>query len=371
MKEFRYITKCILCKNIFLTLILSASGLFFNCLMAQEMVAKLTDTEIRSVIPILKEEYAGYTKMVQVVETELDVKHQLFLDIQSGKTDPLNWLKQHSKHIIVPPGAVYLPACSREASIKGWEFFEDDGSYLKPSAVPTAIFSYEKNFSAINSKLLGSTVTQESYSKFMENPYNTNDPSYAGIESILKDAESFYLKNGFSASYGLSYGTAVSFYHPDDEEYISGVVYNLNTMLLDPTYSDVVKQCRSHIMGPVIEIKAEYKLLDKLFGSPDIGPSINGNTKNSLKKAGITEDRYAMVKVSLIKARQDSEYPDAIEVPSFDFTPVTDEEKEMAKVFESLKQDALARKSNIIIYNKFKAELDPLIDTMQKFMGQE
>jgi hypothetical protein len=357
------------CKHIFLLLFLSGSGLLHNFLNAQVMYAKLTDNEIRTVIPILRSEIAGYTRLEDGIAKERDLKYQLFLDIQSGKTDPLNWLKQHSKHIIVPPGATYQPGCSREVSIKGKELFKDADSDMKPSSVPTAVFTFGKELPSVNKQLLGNTITHESFNKFMENPYDGSDPGVEKMRSIIKDADSFYTKNGFSTSYGMSYGNAVSFYHPDDEGLISGVVNIFDITLLDPTYTDVVKQCRTQIMGPVVEISAEYKLLDQILGSPDISKSIDENTRNNLKKAGIPEDRYALVKASLLNARRDSENPDGIEIPSLDITPTTQEEKEMARIIEQMKQDALARKNNITIYNKFKAELDPIIDVLQKYMG--
>lgn len=340
---------------------------------AQEMVAmvaKLTDDEIRVAIPILKAEFAGQTKIMNGMQSEMDQKYQLFLDIQSGKTDPLVWLKQHSKHILVPPAAKYLPACSREASVKGWKNIKDEaGSGIKPSAVPTAIFSYGIDFPAINKQLLGNNITIDSYIKFCDDPYNVNDPSVEKMKSVVREAYSFYTKNGFSADYGMSSGSSISFYHPEDEGNISGFVSIFDWSLLDPLYQNVIKQCRSYIMGPVIEISPTYEFLNKIFRAPDISQSVDENTKNNLRKAGITEDRYALIKGSLLRVRTDSENPDAIEIPSFDFTPTTQEEKEIAKTIEMMKNDALARKGNITIYLKFKAELDPIIDALEKQTG--
>jgi hypothetical protein len=356
------------CKHIFLIVFFSAIGLLNTFVSAQNMIAKLTDAEIRTVIPILKAEIAGYTKLENAMATEQDLQHQLFLDIKSGKTDPLDWLKQHSKHIIVPPGAIYESACSRAVSIKGiWDL--DPEAETKSSALPTAIFTFGKDFPAINKNLLGNNITQESYSRFLENPYNVNDPSYEKIKSILDEALSFYTKNGFSASYGMSYGTAVSFNHIDDEGYISGVVYNLDLSLFDPTFSNTIKQCRSHPMGPSIVIQAESKLIDKIFASKESSNAVDENTSGNLKKAGITPDRYALIKSTLLTARNDSENPDGVEIPAFDFTPTTPEEKEMARAFASMKEDALARKDNILLYKKYKTELDPILDILQKYMG--
>jgi vacuolar-type H+-ATPase subunit D/Vma8 len=156
-----------------------------------------------------------------------------------------------------------------------------------------------------------------------------------------------------------------------DEGIISGFLNMFDWTFLDPSYPDVLKQCRSYIMGPVIEIRANYELLDKFFGSVAENNSNDENKGISLKKAGITEDRYALIVNSLLMVRRDSENPEGIEVPSLDFTPTTQEEKELAKVVETMRHDALARKDNVKLYNKFKTELDPILDILEKHMGGE
>jgi len=356
-------------RYLFLLLLITLTSIVNNFTIAQNMVAKLSDEEIVVVIPLLKTEMAGYENVVNAMSNEQDRRYQLFLDIKSGKTDPLDWLKQNSKHIIVPQGAIYEPDCSRAVSIKGWEYNQDPESVLKPSAVPTAIFSFGKEFPAINKQLLGENISHESYQKFLYNSVNQNDPSYKKIHEILEETRLFYVKNGLSASYGLSGGRVVSFYHPDEEGLISGIVCDIDETLFDPSYPELITECRSDLMGPCIEIKAEYELLNKIFNTAESTDQVDENIKNGLKKVNITEERYALIKISLLQARMDSEYPDAIEVPSIDFTPTTDEERETAKIIEIIKEDALARKSNILIYNKYKSELDPICDDLSKYMG--
>jgi len=360
--------------RMFVAVLILVSPLLQVQVQAQEMmVAKLSDSEISAVLPILKAEVTGYAKLANAVASEQNRRFQLFLDIKSGKTDPLDWLKQHSKHILVPPEAKYEPACSRAVSL-GISLLlgEQELVELKSGAVPTAVFTLGKEISSVNKQLLGENITQESYERFMQNLYNIDAQSYVDIKSILDRTIGFYTKNGFYASYettedGPSRTTAI-FYHPEDEGYVSGNVFHLDVKLFDPNYPETAKQCRQHPLGPSIDIRAEYKLLDKIFSSPDYGKTTDENTRNSLRKASITEDRYALIKASLVGARTDSENTDAIEVPEFDFVPTTKEEKEMAKTFAQMKADALARKSNITIYNKFKAELDPILDILQQYM---
>jgi hypothetical protein len=354
---------------LFLLFVISLTCVVNNFTKAQNMVAKLSDEEIVVVIPLLKSQLAGYENVVNAIANEQDKRYQLFLDIKSGKTDPLDWLKQYSKHIIVPQGAIYEPACSRAVSIKGWEYHQDPESYIKPSAVPTAIFSFGKEFSAINKELLGKNISSESYQKFLYNSINQNDPVYKKIHEILEETRLFYVKNGLSASYGLSGGRVVSFYHPDEEGLISGIVCDIDETLFDPAYPELITECRSHLMGPCIEIKAEYELLDNIFKTDESTDQIDENIKNSLKKVNIDEERYALIKITLLQAQMDCQNPDGIEVPSIDINPTTQEEKETAMIIEKMKEDALARKSNIEIYNKYKSELDPICNDLQKYMG--
>lgn len=376
MKALSKILTCRAWKFAFMVIFFSGTCLMQNYILAQyqEMVAKLTEAEIMTVIPFLKAEAARYTNYVESTEKLIELKYQLFLDIQSGKTDPLEWLQKYTKRIIVPPGAIYLPDCSREESIKGWEIFiEDEESGGKPTAVPTAIFSFGKDFPAINKHLLEDNITNESYNKFTENPYDDTNPGFEKMRSFIKEADSFYTKNGFSIHYSdfLPVATAFSFSHPLDEGVISGFLNMFDWTFLDPSHPDVLKQCRSYIMGPVIEIRAKNELLDKFVGSVAENNLNDKNKGNSLKKAGITEDRYGLIVGSLLMVRRDSENPEGIEVPSLDFTPTTREEKELAKAVEMMRHDALARKDNVKLYNKLRTELDPILDILEKYMGGE
>ena len=358
------------CKILFIAVLL----LMQTKVKAQEpvaMVAKLTESELSAVLPILKAEVAGNTKAVDAFASEMDQKGQLYLDIKSGKTDPLEWLKQHSKHILIPPEAKYEPACSRAVSLGGLTPLGGSMNDQRPEespqgAQPTAIFTLGKELRSVNKQIPGENITQESFERLWSSTITLNDQDYADIKTIFDREIGFYKKNGFVSKYetledGPSRTSAV-FYHPEDEGYITGNIYHVYLNLYNPGYPENVKQCRQLPAGPTIEIKAEYKLIDKFFSSPDFSKSTDGNTKNSLRKTGISEDRYALIKGSLCRARTDSENPDAIEVPDFDFVPTTPKEKETARIISQMKADALARKSNAQIYIKFKAELDPILD---------
>ena len=338
-------------------------------------VIKLTESDMSTLFPILKAETAGFTKTFNAIASSSDRRYQLFLDIKSGKTDPLEWLKQHSKHFIVPPEAKYEPACSRAVSLGSFAMMSDQElaeAKLMVSAIPTAIFSLGREIRTLSGLPAAANATQESYENIMQKLGSLTEQDYADIKAVMDKAIAFYTRNGFKAGYDILEDgpsrTTAHFSHPEEDGLISGKIYHFDPGLFNPYYPETVKQCRQHIAGPSIEIKAEFSLLDKVFSS---GGEINldENTRNSLKKAGISEERYNLFKASLMKARIDSEYPDGIEVPEIDFTPTTAEEKEDAKIIAAMKEDALARKSNVAFYLKHKTELDPVVEILLKYTG--
>jgi hypothetical protein len=161
----------------------------------------------------------------------------------------------------------------------------------------------------------------------------------------------------------------VGFSPSDAEGELSGIVWHVQIDLFDPLYPDVAKNSRSHPMGPSIEIKAGDKLMEKAFkttgikvGTDDIAIS------SALQKAGITEDRYGEIKGALIMARSGSEGPEEQE-PTLDFKPSSPEEKRVAQEIEMMKKEIRVKKDNIRLYLKYKAELDPILDKLQKYMG--
>ncbi len=335
---------------------------------AQYLTTRLTENEIRSVIPILKAEIAGYGQFEDAQKADFLARKKLMEEIKSGKVDPLDWLKQHSKYIIVPSEAVYEPAVSRAVSIRGWDLPKDPEVPERPYVLPTAIFTFGKEIPAINKNLLGKNITHESYTRFSLNLFNMDDPSYKEIRTILEKTRSFYSGKGFSADYSMS-GYTVNFYHPDAEGEITGTVWQIKIDLFDPLYPDVVKNSRSHPMGPSIEIKAGDQLMEKIFKPINTKLGTNdSNIKRSLQKAGITEDRYGEIKGALLMAREGSQNPEE-EEPTLDITPSTPEEKEIAREIEKMKQEIRIKKNNIQLYKKYKAELDPVLDVIKKYIG--
>ncbi len=354
-----------------LLIFLLVAGLIQDSVFAQGLTPQLTEREIRSVIPILKVEIAGYGQLEKGIETDRGARQALFHDIKSGKIDPLAWLKQRSKYVLVPPGAVYEPACSRAASIRGWDLtdMQDKETRAVPAALPTAIFTFGKDLPAINKHLLSKNITAESYARFSQNPFNTNAPSYQEIRSILEKTRSFYSGKGFSASYSMS-GDSVNFFPHDAVGEISGHVFQVQIDLFDPLYPDVLKSCGSHPMGPSIEIRAGDKLMEKVFKPVDIKVNTDdARIKRDLQRAGITEYRYAEIKAALMMARTGSQNPEEQEPAALDFTPSTPEEKQAAEAIGMMKKEIRVKKNNIQLYSKYKTELDPILDVLQKYMG--
>jgi hypothetical protein len=361
-----------------LLIFLLVLGLLYTFAVAQSLTPKLTESEIRSVIPILKIEIAGYDQLEKAVKMERDARLALINGIKSGKIDPLNWLEQHSKYVMVPPGAIYEPACSRAVSIAGWEGImeqqpteEDIANITTPPVRPKAIFTFGKEIPAINKNALIKRSKNIDISG--ESMFDVNNPSYQEMRSILENTRSFYSKRDFSANYSIS-GDAVIFYPTYAEGEISGVVLEMYYDAFDPNFTDVRKNCMSLPVGPTVEIEAGDKLMEKVFkpGKTQVGMD-DDNIKRNLQKAGITEERYAEIKAALIAARANSESPEEQELTALDFTPMTSEEKQAAREYEKavqiMKEEIRAKKNNIQLYTKYKADLYPILDILQKYMG--
>ena len=194
-------------------------------------------------------------------------------------------------------------------------------------------------------------------------------PSFKEIRPILANVQAFYIDRGFSADYSMG-GNTLKFYPYDAEGEIAGTVWDLQIDLFDPSNPDVVKNCQSHPLGPSIEIRAGDKLMDKAFKSVDTKVGTDDvNIKRNLQKAGITEDRYAETKTALLMARSGSQNPEEEEPAALDFKPSTPEEKQAAEAIEMMKKEIRAKKNNIQLYKKYRAELDPILDVLQKYMG--
>lgn len=374
MNIFSTIKKFGKCTLLTLAVYISIFTIFSNSTWSQALTPRLYESEIRAVIPILKAEIAEYGQLEKTIKMERDARLALINDIKSGKIDPLNWLKQHSKNIIVPPGVIYEPACSRAASIAGWQMIMQEGEpeiVNTPPVQPTAIFTFRKEVPAINKNALIKRSNNLDISG--ESMYNINDPSYKEMRSILEKSRSFYSKEGFSADYNQS-GNAVIFYPHDAEGEISGVVFDLYWKAFDPNFPDVRKNCMSLPIGPTIEIEAGDKLMAKVFKPVETKVGIDDdNIKRNLQKASITEDRYGEIKAALIVARANSENPEEQEPPPLDITPTTPEEKQAAQEYEKtvqiMKEEIRVKKNNIQLYKKYKSELDPILDILQKYMG--
>jgi hypothetical protein len=342
--------------------------IFYQFSNAQYLTLKLTENEVRAVIPILKAEITGYGQFEDAQKADYLARKKLMEEIKSGKVDPLDWLKQHSKYVIIPPEVIYEPGVSRAFSIRGWDLPDDPEVPDRAFVHPIAIFTFGKELPAMNKHLLGKTITNESFNAFTQNPWNGDDPSFQEIWNIMKKMDSFYSRNGFSVTNSED-GFSLILHPHDTEDEITGSVDPIIFDIYNPLYQDLVKNSRSHPMGPSIAIMATYKLMDRVFKPIDIKLGTdNSKVKENLQKAGITEDRYGELKGALLMAREGSRGPEE-EEPTLDFTPSTPEEKELAKEVEKMREEVRIKRKNIELYKKYKEELDPILEVLEQHMG--
>uniref|UniRef100_A0A7C4YHW3 Uncharacterized protein n=1 Tax=candidate division WOR-3 bacterium TaxID=2052148 RepID=A0A7C4YHW3_UNCW3 len=340
-------------------------------------IPEITEKEVLSVIPILKLEIELNNKYKEQSKSQYNTKKKLFEDIKSGKLDPLDLLKKFSKYVIIPEGVTYEPALSRALSIRGWDLTQDIEipEEYRIYVNPIAVFTFGKEFPAINKKILGKNITNESFTEFFYNPWNGNDPSFKEMQELVRKTELFYSEKGFSVDRSMD-GFSV-FFKPRDingdciEDDIVGCVEPILKEIYDPAYKDVLKNALSHPMGPSITIEASDKLLEKIINPVDVVMGTeNIKVKQLLKDAGLTEERYGEILGALLIAKDSSQNIEE-EIPTLEFTPTTPEEKkafeEYEKYVQMKKEEARVRKNNEKIYLKYKNELDPILEKIQRY----
>lgn len=343
---------------------------------AQGLTPKLTEAEVKAAIPVMRAEIASFSFLEKTLEADRDVRLRLARDIKSGKIDPLDWLKQRSKHILVPPGAKYDPVSSRAVSIAGVDIILEEmgkGALVTPPVQPTAVFTFGKTITAINKDVLAKMARNLDVAG--ELLYDINDPSYTEMRSILAKARTFYSQHGFSTGYSMT-GDGIIFEPRAAEGEISGTVFQIYFTAFSPYFPRVMESCSALPIGPGIEIRAGDRMMEAYStGTAASGGANQGGLKAALMKAGISENRYAEIKVSLLAARENSDNPGEPDPPPLNISPDTPEERQAASDYARtervMSDEKKNQRHNMQLYIKYLVELGPILDSLQRYtVGQ-
>ena len=313
----------------------------------QMTVQRLTDADVKAIIPVMKAEAAQTQAALNQMERQLEQAakmteeaEQRYKDFETGKIDPLVYLKQKSKYTLAPPTAVYKPKLSRALSL----YYYGD---------PTAFFSYGIDSEAARNLALGGEATATQYVNFGD---IYKGPNGQKIKAAEEEFKSFYTAKGFTNLHftKIPGWECVS---PDGGTVAWFVFFNLYAGIKDvETIPD----------GPILL----FGLAD--YWSPGERPRpiespesrIPSSKETALRLAGMSEEEYGEYVGALMMARNDDADPSAIDPSNLglDFEGPVD--PETAKALEEMRVFYELRRQNMLIYKKYAAVLDPLLAAM-------
>lgn len=300
---------------------------------------RLTEADIEKVILLIRDDIDSKMSITGWAQASLDRPEMLRAEIRSGKTDPLEWLRERGGNPVIPEGAVYAPGCSRTLS---------DG------ANPQAIFHFGRDFPAANRHLLG--ADWESYKGFNSNPVNAKDPSYKEMKGVEEKIRSYYVSKKFKFD-----SRSDAYSRPGGKVQVR--VKLLETLYYDPVFRE---GCASLPMGPHITISLEPSELQNYFQGKELQTREDANARfaKSLKAARLTEHQYGAIVAALVRAYDDSQNPAGLEPQETGVHSSLD--ASMRGVLERLDAEQKTRVSNVALYERYADRLDFFIEHLRK-----
>jgi len=313
----------------------------------QMTVPKLTDADVRRVLPVMKaeaaERQAALKEMGQTleqIEKMTQETEQRIKDLESGKLDPLAYLKQHSPSIAVPPSATYKPKLSRIASL--WAY-----------GYPIAVFSYGIDSEAARNLARGGESAARQYANFGD---IYKGPAGQKIKAAEEEFKSFYTAKGFR-DLAFTKVPGWSCVSPDGGVSAWFVFVNL--------YAGT-KDVEAIPDGPILELGlAEFfsagekpQPMEKPERPAPLGK------EQALRQAGMSEEEYGEFVSALAMARNDAANPSAIDPANIGLDSEGPMEPEMKKTLVEMRAFYEVRRQNSILYKRHAAVLGPLLTAL-------
>jgi hypothetical protein len=308
----------------------------FNSALAEDWL-QLTDAMVKRAIPVLK---AQANELKQARDDLLRAQRKP----KKGIEDPLGWLKQHSRYVLVPEGAVYSASCSRAVSSQGF------------NPLPSAVFTLGKEMDCCLKHLLAGSLKIDFRSLgdlcINLSPECRKDRDQA--DKRMKELQAFYRKKGFNDKYG---GLGQLFHAPPDESLLVEVM-NINVYhrsYFGHPYTGLDEQgieaCSNIPSGILIQITGDEQT--------PISETKN-SVEETLKKSGMTTEEYERIMIAVGQAQIDSRDPSVFEVTTTFESSTAEERKGFAEYMKQL----TARKRNAELYRKYSGELDPILQSI-------
>lgn len=307
------------------TAVLAAVLVMCSASFADVDVITLTQAQVNRVLPVLKAEITQLKSPGSEQSGELSKasseSNWFSLAAVEGRVEPLSWLKQRSKYIVVPPGATYHAQCSREVSRSG---------------LVQAVFTFGVVAGGLSGRLdqgVKPEAALASGARMMD----------AKGEALLKSTRAFY------AARQIHYaGNVAAFTHgfltPDKSLMIT-------FMELNP-YRE--KACAGLPNGPIIDIHLPTAREAAAEGHEE--PAPEGGYERALARAALNESEYLNIIVNLEDAQKldsDSSQLDATD----EFLSSLGDSEETRRI----RRNNSIRRKNLALYRANKAELDSML----------
>ncbi len=310
-------------------------------------VPGLTDADVQRILPILRaeaaqrqEERKELGQKTQQMAKQDEQMQQRIRDFESGRTDPLAYLKQHARHVTAPPSAAYKPKLSRLASL--WAY----GS-------PIAVFSYGIDSEAARTLARGGEAAAQQYANLAD---LYKGPAGQKIKAAEQEFKSFYAAKGFK-DFTFTKVPGWSCVSPDGGTTAWFVFVNLYAGARD---------VEPMADGPILELR-----LSDLFSGDErpqpmekTGSAPPMSLEQALRQAGMNEEQYRTRLGARTMARNDAADPSAIDAEARGFNYEGPMDPDMKKTLEGMKAFYETRRQNAMLYKRHAAVLDPLLSAL-------
>jgi len=306
----------------------------------------ITDAEVERYLPRLRAEAAAMESAIQrglevstEIQTKAEEREKFYADIESGKTDVLAWIRQHTEYALVPRGAAYNAECSR--------------SVTSETTIPTAVFTFGKESPYRDLLRRASAGDSEALAEYQrlrgEEEAGGRNATAQAIHDLVAKTVSFYKDHNFVEAEGSDRPVIVTWLVSPTQ------VILVNVWDVNP-YAGVLPRstpsiCSALPTGPMVVI--EFK------GGPV------EETPNVTEAEELSDPEYERVKEALIMARIDAANPSAltIEIPA-DAPPAVKAE------LASVQAEYAVRLANLEVYRRHEAVLAPIIESFLRTARQ-
>jgi hypothetical protein len=298
----------------------------------------ITEADVERYLPRLRADAAAMESAMQkgleastVIQSEMEEKEKFYADIESGKTDVLEWIRQHTEYALIPPGAVYSTECSRTVT----------GN----TAVPTAVFTFGKESpyrDLLRRATAGDTEALAEYQRLRgEEEAGARSAAAQATHDLVEKTISFYKDHAFVEIEGMYRPVSLTTLEAPNKS-VAVNIWDVNA------YAGVLPgstppTCSALPTGPMIAIE--------LRAVPEEEAPIIAETEGS------SDPEYERVKEALIMAKIDAADTSAltIEIPP-DAPPAV--KAELAAV----QAEYAVRLANVAVYRRHESVLAPILE---------